>query len=78
MCEALNGSIMSPASNRREDASRSCPRAGSERVYRARFPAFFGSDDQAHANDGTVEIWHIDTSKVKLSFATSDCPKEPR
>ena len=52
---------------------------GNERLYRATFPLpGLGTFDpliQAHADGGTVEFWGVDTSKVKLSVATTDCPK---
>jgi hypothetical protein len=53
---------------------------GNERLYRATFPVtpLSLTEDplvNAHAEGGTVEFWHVDTSKVKLSVATTDCPK---
>lgn len=52
---------------------------GNERLYRAKFPlpglSSFDPLVQAHADDGTVEFWHVDTSKVKLSVGSSNCDK---
>ena len=53
---------------------------GNERLYRALFPMtpLSLTEDplvNAHAEGGTVEFWRVDTSKVKLRVATSDCGK---
>jgi hypothetical protein len=52
---------------------------GDERLYRAKFPlpGFVATDPlvQAHADDGAVEFWRVDTSKVKLAVGSTDCDK---